>query len=277
LLWRIPVGKNGARLSVYTAQALVTGRYHSYPLRGGVGHFGTFASPDILGYFTAYSYLLANIATLVSITINMNNFTDLFKERMIAFWETSAEEEKKELLRDVLTYANSNPDRFKKEVKEIQFDNIITPLPIVLEALSKDTAVWGDFYVDMLNEILDKAEQIGKPADVLTFITEFCYIEDDTRPFVQKIVDRLTKAIDSENLQIQIKAISSLPDYLRNPSLKNRDAIINRLTGKLDDKNWKVRYIAFKYLRFEELLPPGRRLSFKDLILKTLLGEPDIF
>jgi len=183
--------------------------------------------------------------------------------------------EKSKLLRDVLLYANSNPDSFKRDINEIQFDPVLKPLPIILEALSKDTETWGDFYVAVLNDILNKAEQIDRPGGVLTYISEFYYIEEASGDFVQKIADLLLKARKSESEKIQLKAICTLPGYLRNPAIKNRDLILNCLIEKLDDKNWKARYLSFKYLKYEGLLLEGRRLSFKDMILKTFLGEPE--
>lgn len=204
----------------------------------------------------------------------MNNFLTTFRERLIAFWRTSTENEKIKMLDDVLSYANLNRQSFLKELKEIQFDPMLSPLPVVLEALSKDTETWGDFYVDVLDEILEKAEQIAKPTDVLTYISEFYYIESDTRPFVQKIVDKLKKALDSEKIEIQLNAICTLPSYLTNSSIKDKELLLERLREKLDDSNWKVRYVAFRYLGFENLLPPGQKLRMTDKIMKLVFGEP---
>ncbi len=193
----------------------------------------------------------------------------------MSFWETSTEEEKRILLNDVLTYANSNTNTFRKDIKEIQFDIVLSPLPVILEALSKDTERWGDFYVEVLRDIFEHAKKIKKPQNVLTFISEFYYIEGDTRPFVQKIVNILSKEIDSENIAIKLKAICTLPSYLRNPSIKNKNLLIKNLTEKLHDKNWKVRYVSFKSLGYENLLPKGSKLSYIDLLLKTFLGESE--
>ena len=57
------------------------------------------------------------------------------------------------LLADILQYANSNSQTFKKELDDIKFDKELLPLPIVLEALSKDTVKWGQFYTDILEDI----------------------------------------------------------------------------------------------------------------------------
>lgn len=103
---------------------------------------------------------------------------------------------------------------------------------------------------------------------------EFAHIENVNRPFVQKIVDRLYKETDSDNLPAKLAAIWTLPAYLTNPSLRNKSLIVDTLQQKLHDKNWKVRYVAFKSLGFEDMLPSGHKLSLIDQIRKIIYGAP---
>jgi hypothetical protein len=175
-----------------------------------------------------------------------------------------------------LNYANFNPVKFKSEIGEIKFDQGLMALPIVSEALSKDTDKWGEFYVDLLNDILETAQKAKKPRDILNNLQEFAYIEKDTKPFVQQIVDKLYAALYSENLEIKLAAIWTLPNYWDNSSVRNKSMIIDKLREQLYDKNWKVRVVAFKSLGFENLLPEGQKLSLKDKVTKLIFGEPPI-
>jgi hypothetical protein len=149
-------------------------------------------------------------------------------------------------------------------------------LPIISEALSTDTENWGQFYVDLLDDILETAKHSSKPNDILNNLQEFSYIENDSKPFVQKIVDRLCREIDSENLNVKLASIWTLPNYLDNNSLRNKSSIIDKLQEQLYDQNWKVRVVAFKSLGFENLLPDGYHLSLKDKLTKLFFGEPPI-
>lgn len=114
-------------------------------------------------------------------------------------------------------------------------------LPIISEALSKDTDNWGQFYIDLLNDILETAQQSDKPRDILNNLQEFAYIEKDRRPFVQEIVNRLYKELNSDNIDIKLAAIWTLLNYLDNSSIENKSLIIDKLREQLYDRNWKVR------------------------------------
>lgn len=204
----------------------------------------------------------------------MNQFVDQFGKALQSFWETGSDDERQKLLTDILQYANTNPQTFKRDLEEVQFDNKLMPLAIVLEALSKDTDTWGQFYIDTLEKIFEKAKSSDKPYEILSCLMEFAYIEKDNRPFVQRIVDRLHKEIDSENVSTKLAAIWTLPAYLTNQSIRNKSLIADALRQKLYDKNWKVRYVTFKSLGFENLLPDGYTLSIADRLRKIILGAP---
>lgn len=204
----------------------------------------------------------------------MNQFLEQFGKAIKDFWETGSEQQKQQLLTDILHYANTSPEKFKQDLQEVQFDKELTPLAVVLEALSKDTDRWGQFYVDTLDNIFEQAKVTNKPQDILSCLMEFAYIEKDSSPFVQRIVGRLNKETDSDNLPVKLAAIWTLPAYLKNPSIRNKSSIMNSLQQKLNDKNWKVRYVAFKALGYEDMLPAGHKLSMGDQIRKLILVAP---
>jgi hypothetical protein len=204
----------------------------------------------------------------------MNQFVDQFGNALQSFWETGSDAERQKLLTDIFQYANTNPQTFKRDLKEVQFNNKLMPLPIVLEAFSKDTDTWGQFYVDTLDNIFENAKTSDKPYDILSCLMEFAYIEKDNRPFVQCIVDRLHKEIDSDHVSTKLAAIWTLPAYLTNQSIRNKSLIADSLREKLHDKNWKIRYVTFKSLGFENMLPDGYTLSIADRLRKIILGAP---
>ncbi|MFM2392213.1 MAG: hypothetical protein RLZZ546_190 [Bacteroidota bacterium] len=203
----------------------------------------------------------------------MNEFVNKFKEQIENFWDMETEEQEM-VLSDVLKFANSNKEKFMTEIDLIKFDDDFMALPIISEALSKDTENWGQFYVNLLNDILETAKKSDNPDEILSNLMELAYIEEDNRPFVQIIVDRLYKELDSDNLNVKLASIWTLPSYLENKSIRNKGSIIRKLQDLLYDKNWKVRVVAFKSLGYGNLLPEGFKLSFKDKLTKLILGEP---
>jgi len=206
----------------------------------------------------------------------MNYFTSKFDKRINSFWDNPNENEKQSLLGDILRYANASPKSFKSEIKEIQFDDL-SRLPIVLEALAKDTEKWGQFYCDLLDDIIETAKVVKQPNKILTYLSEFAYIEKDEKPFLQTIVDRKVKELNSEFIEIKLAVIRTLPNYLDNENIKNRKNIIGKLHQLLADPNWKIRVATFKSLNYENLLPVGYKLNYRDKLLKLAFGEPEVF
>lgn len=199
----------------------------------------------------------------------MSQFLNKFGVPIEDYWEKT-EKERSKLLKDILEYANANRQTFINDFHQIKFDEEIMPLPIIMEALSADTEKWGQLYVDLLNEILQTAKQSDKPQSILTYLQDFSFIEEDTRPFVQQIADRLCKELDADNVDVKLACIGVLPDFLHNNSIKNRGMIIEKLRQQLFDRNWKIRVSTFESLRYEELLPVGYKLSVKDKLFKFI-------
>lgn len=204
----------------------------------------------------------------------MDHLSDNFNTRIISYRKEIQEAEEQRLLDRLLQYANANPDAFKTSFNEIRFDKDLSPLPFVLEALAKDTANWGQFYVDLLEDIFQTAKHAEKPNEILTYLTEFAYIEKDDNPFIQIIADVLFKELSGDNLETKLAAIYTLPNYLANKAVRNRPIILDYLQQLLNDNNWKIRVVTFKALSFKNLLPSGYKLSFRDKLFKLFLGEP---
>ncbi|QEC76344.1 hypothetical protein [Mucilaginibacter ginsenosidivorax] len=206
----------------------------------------------------------------------MNQFKIKFQDRIETFFDSATSARQNTgLLTDVLDYANADPHRFKKEIKELQFGSVLSsPLPVVLEALAVDTATWGEFYVDVLKEIFEKAREVKKPKEILGYLMEFAFIEKDLLPFNQKIVDILMREAETDIVEIKIAAINTLANYILNPSIGNKDLVKAVFISKLNDPSWKVRCFTYELLRVENILPQGQRLSIKDQLLKLVFGSP---
>ncbi len=102
---------------------------------------------------------------------------------------------------------------------------------------------------------------------------DFYWLVENKSSFVQKITDRIYKELNSANIFIQIACLQELPYYINHSAIKNKSTITSRLQDKLNDKNWKIRLIAFQALSEENLLPDGYKLSFMDKLRKLFSGK----
>lgn len=204
----------------------------------------------------------------------MNEFSNLFSQRIKNIWSDTSGLGQSELLKDILNYANADAQKFKSELKDIQFNKDVDPLPVVLEALAKDTNNWGAFFVEKLDEILNAAQNAKKPYDILIYLLEFDYIAKCQQPFVQQIVERLHKAVESGDSTVSRAAIFNISSFMNNGSITNKNFFIYSLQEKLNDKSWKTRLVAYEALKFENLLPKSYILKFTDRALLMIMGKP---
>ena len=206
--------------------------------------------------------------------MNENNlFWKKFEERIDNYWGNT-DEAKESLERDILEYANANPVKFRREFEAVMFDEDVMSLGIVMDSLAEDTDNWGGFFVHVVDDILQAARESDEPNDILTYLEILYSVEDDTRPFVSDIVKRFENELDGNHLEIECAAIWVIPIFLDNPSIRNKEALKNRLIQKLNSSNWKVRFVAHESLRLSDLLPEGAKLSFMDRLYTKIFGEP---
>ncbi len=229
---------------------------------------------QVVNEVMAFTSLYFNLPWVAIIYPSMNEFVNVFGQRIKDFWNNTNEEGKMTLLKEILDYANANPHTFKKELKQVQFDKELEPLPVVLEALSKDTENWGQFFVEQLDQILDTAHLQRQPAGTLTYLMEYTYVEKDQRPFVQQIVDRLYSEIGGENSTVSRAAIWTLPSFMHNDSIHNKSTIIQALHQQLHHKSWKTRFVTYEALKYENLLPASYKQKLMDKLLSVVLGKP---
>jgi hypothetical protein len=95
--------------------------------------------------------------------------------------------------------------------------------------------------------------------------------------YLQKLVDRLGKELDSENEKIRLAAINAMPLMMDYPNVRNKSNYIERLQHFLTNGNRKERLVAFTTLDIENLLPTGYTQPFKDKVIRFIYGQPTVF
>lgn len=192
------------------------------------------------------------------------------REKVVKFWEEESEENEKIILADILGYANSNPQSFTKEFDEIKFEEDLDAISVVFEALAKDIDNWGQLFIDTIDNIFAAAKVARNPDDILVYLMDCNWVAKN--PFVQKIVDRIYKELDADNLHIQVACIQELSYYIKNSTIRNKNTITDALQSKLKGNDWKLRVVTFQILKHEGLLPAGYQLSFMDKVRKIIGG-----
>ncbi|MCZ4408221.1 hypothetical protein O3Q51_05345 [Cryomorphaceae bacterium 1068] len=146
-------------------------------------------------------------------------------------------EKQDDTLREVLAFANANPQKFKEIIHNEEF-NELNQLPIYYEALSHDLDNWSDFFLEELNRLLAAARKSARPRTVLNHIQEFSFIKADQFKYSNDFIEILKKELDNPHPTFRYCAISGIADFME----RNDHDLIDHLKKHLHDPNWRVRY-----------------------------------
>jgi hypothetical protein len=148
---------------------------------------------------------------------------------------------------------------------------------LILDLLTDQGEQWGSLMYDTLDEILTNAYLPDQKVNYLYFLTEFVLFDFSEAVYLQKLVDRLGKELDSENEKIRLAAINAMPLMMDYPNVRNKSNYIELLQHFLTNGNRKERLVAFTTLDIENLLPTGYIQPFKDKVLRFIYGQPTVF
>jgi len=165
----------------------------------------------------------------------------------------------------IRAYANANKTRFIQEVRTFDLQEELSPLPLVYEAIAKDSDNWSDFYVDEIKRVLDFSLTTDNPKGVLDNLNELVFnLDTADAPHIRKIMDMLGQAVEATNATVRREAIFLVSGILNSDNLKQYHALVSSITARLHDPAWRVRYTAYLALTDANALPAGFKLSLLD-------------
>lgn len=208
--------------------------------------------------------------------MSKNQFLETFEKRILGYWDDSIENGEK-LEADIVKYANENREQFVKDIQDIKYVLELDAFTLILDLLTDQGEQWGSLMYDTLDEILTNAYLPDQKVNYLYFLTEFVLFDFSEAVYLQKLVDRLGKELDSENEKIRLAAINAMPLMMDYPNVRNKSNYIERLQHFLTNGNRKERLVAFTTLYIENLLPTGYIQPFKDKVLRFIYGQPTVF
>ena len=208
--------------------------------------------------------------------MSKNQFLETFEKRILGYWDDSIENGEK-LEADIIKYANENREQFLKDIHDIKYVLELDAFTLILDLLTDQGEQWGSLMYDTLDEILTNAYLPDQKVNYLYFLTEFVLFDFSEAVYLQKLVDRLGKELDSENEKIRLAAINAMPLMMDYPNVRNKSNYIERLQHFLTNGNRKERLVAFTTLDIENLLPTGYTQPFKDKVIRFIYGQPTVF
>ena len=117
-------------------------------------------------------------------------------------------------------------------------------LGTIYEVLADNPKKWGDFYVAEFKRAYLTAEADENPFVILDCLEELTLIENKNKPFGHEIIEFLTTYLHHPKAVFRYKAVYHLGDWLEDGNEIKYRELIYEIQKKLEDKDWKVRYVA---------------------------------
>lgn len=202
----------------------------------------------------------------------MRNLMEM-SEDLEKYWDF--EELKRAALIEEIRIYSTSIDRaeFIKEVRSRFEQKNFSNISQVYEALSKTPKYWQTFFIEEYERAFKAAKLEDNAFDILQSIDEIGFIQERDPVFVGKIIGILKSHINHAKDGIKHRAIFLLGDWWEKQYESKFPYLMGDLRGKLNDKNWKIRYITELVLKDADELPMDYKRSFIDKI-KIKMNNP---
>jgi hypothetical protein len=157
-------------------------------------------------------------------------------------------EETEKYFKEILDFANSNKNEFVKFCNDVQLIRH-NCLDIIYDALLKDIENWGGFLAEEHHRVFQKAKISEDPYDATYCLDSITCMENRNKAVVDKIIEILSKELNNPIDALKHRAISLLTDWIDETNQGKHKEVIRKMKEKIQDENWKIRWIAHQSLK----------------------------
>jgi hypothetical protein len=196
----------------------------------------------------------------------MENLSEI-KEDIVNFWSFEDDSRRDAILEKIRQYTESKDEsELVPEIRNTFEQTNFSGISVIYDALSKNPRKWGQFFMEEYERAFAAAESSDKPFDILNCLEEIGLAETGQCENVADIVRLLSGYLRSPNDALRHKSVWFLGDWVTRENSRYYSRIVAEITDRLQDSNWKVRYIAKLVLEDMHQLPNGYAMSFLDTI-----------
>ena len=197
------------------------------------------------------------------------------KNEIANFYDFEDEAKRDELLEEIRKYTErTSEDELVSEIRENFEQNNSSGIDVIYEVLNEDIKKWSNFFREEYERAFEAAKKSDNAYEILDSLSIIDFVEDEEADpkVVEEIISILESNISHQKDAIRFKAIYFLGDWIWEGNQSKYKYLIQKIVTKLNDKNWRVRYIAKLVLEDLESLPPGFDLSLIDKIRARFLS-----
>jgi len=187
------------------------------------------------------------------------------KDDIINFWDIEEESAQEELINEIRQYAESKKEEELAPEIRANFDQMnLSGIGVIYEALSKNPKKWSNFFKEEYLRAFESAEQSDNAFEILESLEEIGFVDENKLESRDEIITFLEGYLSHKNDAIRYKAIWYLGDWISDDNKTKYTYIIQKIINKLNDSNWKIRYVTKLILEGMNKLPKDFTLSFSD-------------
>ena len=202
----------------------------------------------------------------------MKSIADLKKE-IIEYWNED-ELFRNNVDKNILNYASSTPEEIViKEIRDNYIQDIDSGMDVIYFALSSKPDKWIRFFAEEYERAFLASETSNNPYEYLEVLESIGWKENKKHEFINKIIETLAKYLNHSNDAIRFKAIWLLGDWLVEGNENKYPNIIRELRNKLQDDNWRIRWVAQETLKDIKQLPKDYKMGLLDRFRVKFLDQ----
>ena len=203
----------------------------------------------------------------------MNSLKDR-KNQIVNFWDIEEETEREKLIEEIRNYSEIKSEiELISEIRE-NFEQInFSGIGVIYEALSKNPKKWSNFFKEEYERAFESAKKSNNAFEILESLQEISFVEKEKLETLDQIITLLENNLSHSSEAIRYKSIWYLSDWISNENKHKYSHIILKITSKLQDENWKIRYTTKLILEDMNKLPKDYKVNFWDKV-KIKFGNP---
>jgi hypothetical protein len=153
--------------------------------------------------------------------------------------------------------------------------NNASGIDVIYEVLAENPQKWSNFFKEEYERAFEAAKKSDHAFETLSCLLSIELYSDalDQVKSRDAIIGILEKHLSHEKAVIRHQAIWYLGDWILEDNIDKYHHVVKKIIQKLQDKHWKVRYVARVTLISMAKLPKGFKLSWIDQ-LKAKFWNP---
>jgi hypothetical protein len=203
----------------------------------------------------------------------MNNIREK-KDQIVNFWSIDEESDREKLIEEIRNYSEIKTEAvLVQEIRDNFKQTSSSGISVIYEALSKNPKKWSNFFKEEYETAFESAKKSEKAFEILESLQGISFVKEGELETLDEIISLLGNNLSHQNKVIRYNSVWYLGDWISDKNKDKYSHIIDKIIDRLQDENWKIRYITKLILDDLNKLPKDYTINLWDKI-RIKFGNP---